>query len=177
MSFLSSEGHMLFGRTAEEKPEAKATLSVYTLKYEETIAFIKSHEGFRSTPYYCISGSRTIGYGLLTKYLDERFKDTITVKQADSIVRERIDRGIIRAMKTYPSLLPYQYLAISHLFFCKGEGAVHKHAIHNQLKNGHMDYNTLIFFSPYEETREYYRKIRRFEWELWNFGKDEKVKS
>lgn len=141
----------------------------YQIQKESVIEFIKEHEGFRSRPYYCIGGSRTIGHGLVTKYIDKQFRDGITEQQSDSIIRVKIDRYILRAKKKYPGLNPYQYLTISHLFYCKGEGGIRNHPIHYQIKNGYINKNTLLYYSKYEETRAHYRKTRRFEWKLWNF--------
>lgn len=166
MSFFS-EGHFIADKSTTT--EIVKPVDYYHAEYEKLIKFIKQHEGFVSTPYYCIGGCRTIGHGLRTKYIGKEFRNSITLKQSDSIIRWKIDWGIKKAKKTYPGFNKYQYLVISHLFFCKGVGSIRNHAIHRQLKKGYLNKNSLLFYSNYEKKRKHYRKTRRYEWKLWNF--------
>ena len=49
----------------ENKP-ARTNTQTNHLRYQTVVSFIKQCEGFRSKPYYCKAGARTIGYGSRT---------------------------------------------------------------------------------------------------------------
>jgi len=172
MSFFS-RGEIIKAQKAYslDKREFIAPESNYKIEYEKLIAFIKVHEGFVDTAYYCAGGCRTIGHGLVTRFIGKNFRNDITLEQSDSIVRYKIDKGIKRAKKRYPGFDEYQYLVISHLFFCKGAGRIYRHALNRELKRGYINKYTLLHFSRHEVAKPHYRKTRNYEWKLWNYKK------
>jgi GH24 family phage-related lysozyme (muramidase) len=145
----------------------------YQNKYAETVDFIKKHEGFRSTQYKDMNGFKTIGYGFLVRYIPKRFSDSISAKQADSILNQKMTHNISLAKKEYPGLDKYQILAVAHLIYCKGFGKLKKHPLDFQIKNGSVDKNTWVYFSKYEKSTgrsgTVFRKNRLFEYELFNY--------
>lgn len=138
-------------------------------KFNELVEFIKKKEGWRSTPYICLGGYRTIGYGFVTKYITKGFRDTITQEQGDSIIRTKLTHNIARIKQNYPLLNRYQQLSISSLMYAKGLGRIQKHPIHNELKKGFASYNNYVYFSRWEVERAHYRKARTYEYNLFNF--------
>lgn len=140
---------------------------LYDQKYLETLEFIKEHEGFRDSVYEDINGYKTIGYGFRTTYLHSNY-DTITIKEADSILNQKMLSNIDIARKEYPDLNKFQILAIAHLIYAKGLSTLKNHSLHKEIKNNNVNKDTWVYFSRYEKNSKRYRYNREFEYELFN---------
>lgn len=151
--------------------ELKYKEKLYKQKFNETIEFIKLHEGFRNSTYYCEGGEKTIGYGFVTKYLDKSLRDTITIEQADSVVISKLKYFVKRSKKQYSHLNEFQHLAVAHLFYSKGEGSVINHSINDQLKYGYIRLDTILYFGKYEKSEKsyskHYKRSRKYEYDLF----------
>jgi GH24 family phage-related lysozyme (muramidase) len=122
--------------------------------YDTVINFIKKKEGFRSKPYCCPAGYKTIGYGHLMKE-NENFIEVNKV-QADSLLKSDFNKRKDIVSKHLPNLKEKEHLAISHFIFCLGTGKLNyiKKNFRNKLKlisflKSHCKYkqDTILVFS------------------------------
>ena len=146
--------------------EAKKVLD-WGYHFNNTVAFIKKHEGWSNTPYLDICGYETIGYGFITKYVKLKYRKRISKRDAHYIVIEKLQANLRYARKTYPRLNYMQSLAVAHLAYGKGFGKIKKHALHEQLLKGIVNRDTWLYFSSYERTRANYRRSREYELNLF----------
>lgn len=100
--------------------------------YEVCIADLKKQEAFVSTPYICLGGNKTIGYGHCF-LVGETFKK-ITEKQADSILRCDFNKAIRLAQVEFSERSDSQLLAISHFIFSLGIGTFQRSDIYPLIK-------------------------------------------
>lgn len=135
--------------------------------FNETIDFIKQHEGWRSTPYSDINGFKTIGYGFITKYLPKQYRNYITKEEAHQIIVNKLRYNIQYAEKLYPKLTKEQLLAVAHLAYCKGFGTIINHNLHVQLKENSVEDSTWINFGKYEKLYPKYKLNRIYELKLF----------
>ncbi|MBR4267864.1 MAG: lysozyme [Bacteroidales bacterium] len=88
--------------------------------YEETIEFIKKHEGFAGgKPYYCVAGYLTIGYGHVIAP-HEKFGKGITREQAEKLLRKDFNKCVNRALQVTSNLPDNRLLAVAHFIYAKG---------------------------------------------------------
>ena len=119
--------------------------------FNETINFIKSHEGWRSTPYLDTKGYRTIGFGFITRYLPKRYRNYITKEEAHQVIIDKLKANMKYADILYDNLTRKQCLAVAHLAYAKGFGTILKHELHKQLKEMKVIDDTWINFGKYEK--------------------------
>lgn len=104
----------------------------YTELYNETIEYIKEHEGFSDTVYICPALKKTIGWGhLLTK--KDSLLNKISKTQADELLKKDFNKAI-NFVKSKTNLEGSKLLAMSHFVFCLGSGNFMK-GPYKQLKN------------------------------------------
>lgn len=85
----------------------------------DEIDSLKVYEGFRATTYD-IGYERTIGYGCLNKYWWQA--DTISVEQADSLLRHVYKVFEKNALKHHPKASKAEIALITHMYFWLGPG-------------------------------------------------------
>lgn len=136
------------------------------------VEFIKEKEGFRSKPYYCCGGVRTIGYGFTDKSILNRFP-SMTQEQAESILINEVlpqYRNKVRSIVSVP-LTERQELALTS--FCMNLGATNLQRLVNgsqRLNGGNYDSIRNIlpkYRKAGGEVREGLVKRRAFEVELF----------
>jgi len=132
------------------------------------IKFIKSHEGFRATPYIDISGNKTIGYGFITKYLRVNERNLLDSTTAHNIIVRKLVNNIAYAKEKYPKLDYNKLVAVAHLAYCKGFGRIEKHPLHQMLLKDSINENVWIYFSKHELKNKKYADNRRFEVKLFS---------
>ena len=141
--------------------------------YVNVLNFIKKHEGFVDSIYFCPGGHRTIGYGhLITK------NDTFTNNsKIDTIIANKLlinDYNTALKLTTIyaPQLSGNKRLAIAHFIFAKGIGiylnSELKYYIDNQLP---ID-SILLTYCYYTKNNErifseYSLNIRKWELEMF----------
>ena len=81
--------------------------------------FIAREEGFRSTPYTCPGGQRTIGYGCAEPSVVA--KGTITREEARSVLRSRVEEEIKWIRTRIPHLNENQLIAVCSLRYNIGK--------------------------------------------------------
>jgi lysozyme len=143
------------------------------------VTYIKDHEGFVNTMYYCPSNRKTIGYGHLIlpneKWL---LKSKITTEQADSILYKDI---LMR--KAVIDRINYQYnlelnsnqkASLVHFIYSLGEGTLYKSSIMTKLKSkkklNRSDFTQYSYYRKNGKLRHsnYMKKIREWEWRIYN---------
>lgn len=134
--------------------------SAYYEKYEETVDFIKKHEGFESCEYV-IEGVRTIGYGHTIKK-GEKFT-CLTQKEAEDLLRKDFNLAI-NSIDRYLKLEGTRRLAIGHFVYCRGIGSFVKSKLYTKIKNGEP--LTESDFTTYR-----FKSARLYEWNLWKLNK------
>lgn len=120
----------------EIKVDTIATILIPKQRMETdyVVNFIKAHEGFRAKSYYCTAGYETIGYGHVIKK-GESF-DSLTVMQADSLLRADFAGAKRLVVFYYPELSGNRLLAVSHFVFCKGIGTLLRSGVY---ENGELN--------------------------------------
>ncbi|MBR6279224.1 MAG: lysozyme [Bacteroidales bacterium] len=144
--------------------------------YEETISFIKKHEGFASgKPYYCVAGYLTIGYGHVIKE-NENFGEKISKKQADKLLRKDFNKCLALAQKHTKNLSENKLLAVAHFIYAKGIGSYLKSNLKKKIDmNENPEYEFLKWCNYHTPKgnlvkSKYCLKIR--EWEVKMFNSD-----
>ncbi len=144
--------------------------------YEETINFIKKHEGFRALPYHCAAGVLTVGYGHAIKK-GERFNHSISEFQADSLLRADY-KIALKAVTRNTNLDGSKKLAIAHFIFAVGIGNFNRSSLKKSIIQGKPIDNIILKWSYYNtpggkriKSKVAY-KLR--EWELNMYHKDDK---
>jgi GH24 family phage-related lysozyme (muramidase) len=108
--------------------------TLFTRLYEICISDLKHQEGYISTPYICLGGNKTIGYGHC--FLPNETFKKITIGQADSILRCDFNKAIYLARVEFSYLPDSQLLAISHFIFSLGIGTFQRSGIYPLIKAG-----------------------------------------
>jgi len=135
--------------------------------YEAVILHIKQREGLKKTVYLCPAGQKTIGYGhAITK--KDNLPDTITEKQADSILR--IDFN--QRMALISELEFPKRLAIASFIYNLGFSAYYKGTLRKYVNSG-KDISCIISkYSYYRKNGKYIFskhiwKTRKFELKIY----------
>lgn len=127
--------------------------------YEEAVAKIKEHEGFRSCTYV-LEGVRTIGYGHTIKK-GEHF-GCLTETQADSLLRADFNAAL-KCVDRYTKTKGSRRIALGHFIYCKGVGTFLKSELYSKIKSG-------VTLVEADFTKYRFKKTRLFEWSLWNLN-------
>lgn len=147
--------------------------------YEETIAFIKSHEGFNSGElYHDLAGYPTIGYGHVV-WPGEEFKSPITERQADSLLR-RDFADALRSIERNTDLKDNKKLAMAHFVFSRGIGRFLRSDMKKLIDENKPIDDEIVKWCYYRDRKgrmvksELSLKLRKWELELYNktFRKD-----
>ncbi len=142
--------------------------------YEETINYIKEHEGFsEGNVYTCPSSYNTIGYGHVILPSDTFNSGNISYEIADKLLRDDFDKAV-KAVERETKLEGYKKLAIAHFIFAKGIGNFKKSVLRQLiLENKPID-EELKKWCFYKNSRgvlvrsEYAYRIRLWEIEMYN---------
>lgn len=154
------QNHVMILKLIEEKKQNEL--------YEITIKHIMKVEGFRSEPYICPAGHKTIGFGhVITK------NDTFTSlneKQALKLLKIDFDKMF---QKTNPKLKFNQRLAIAHFTFNTGRYYYEKSLLKKNVDAGLPINNLIIKYRFYKKNGNYIEskhllKSRIFELKLYN---------
>lgn len=142
--------------------------------YEETISFIKYHEGFAGgKAYYCVAGYKTIGYGHVVKP-GEDFPEQISRREADRLLRRDFNRSIQSALKYSPHLTGCRLLAVAHFCFAKGPGNYERSTLRKLINSGQDPSEEFLRWCKYHKPdgrlvkSSYSRKIREWEVQMYN---------
>jgi GH24 family phage-related lysozyme (muramidase) len=149
----------------KELKATKITGSILHLKgientsiYNETISYIKEHEGFRSN-WYSDLGFACIGYGQRKSCYKGSIEAPITREKADEILRISFNEHRDLVKRWFPRLSYRKNLAISHLSYRMGIGAILKNHL---VKGNELDTVSLKQHMPlvdYKfETNLFYNK-------------------
>jgi len=142
--------------------------------YNETIEFIKQHEGFMPKAYYCSAGYLTIGYGHVIKK-GENFSTPLTKAAADKLLKKDFDIAL-KAVKRTTNLSGSKELAMAHFVFSMGIGNFNRSTIKKDIKNNRPIDNSILKWSYY--TNKNGQKVksevayRLREWELKMYNRD-----
>lgn len=179
-SFFDIRGEYFEEKHAEESVERYTVIpcnseTVYSDVFEQTIAFIKKHEGFAGgKAYYCAAGYKTIGYGHVVKS-NEHFKDDrITRQEADRLLRSDLSKCIVLARKHTSGLTEHQLMAVAHFIFAKGIGSYLKSQLKVKIDNGESPDEEFRKWCKYHKpdgtlvTSQYSLNIRKWEIEMFN---------
>jgi len=138
--------------------------------WKDMVIGVKSFEDFRSTPYVCCGGKRTIGYGHIGKAANKRF---ISKKEATELLELELTatKEIVLSTVKVP-LNEHQLAALTSFTFNCGRGALYSLVSQKgRLNDG--NYNSIKQIMPlYRKAGGKVRKglVRRRSWELalWN---------
>ena len=147
----------------------------YSDVFEQTIAFIKKHEGFAGgKAYYCADGYKTIGYGHVVKD-NEHFKDDrITRQEADRLLRSDFSKCLVLARQHSSGLTENQLMAVAHFIFAKGIGRYLKSQLKVKIDNGESPDEEFRKWCKYHKpdgtlvTSQYSLNIRKWEIAMFN---------
>lgn len=141
--------------------------------YNETLEFIKQHEGWNNgKTYYDAGGTKTIGYGHVVME-NERFPEQITQKEAELLLQNDFMKAL-KACDRETRLCGTQRLAIAHFIFAKGVGSFNKSKVKEKLRAGKDISNELLEWATYRGKdgktypSDYSLNIRRWEIEMFN---------
>jgi lysozyme len=100
---------------------------------------IKNFEGLSLSPYYCLGGRKTIGYGHVLRKGEEQYPLNlqITQKQAEELLKQDIEgaRAALRKHCRVPLSARQEAALISFIFNC-GSGAFQASAMRQKLERG-----------------------------------------
>ncbi len=176
VSFVFS-GNILSSQISATK-EIKETylddLKKWDKNYEQTIEYIKEHEGFNGgRPYTCPAGYTTIGHGHVVKE-NEYFPERISRKYANKLVRRDFNKALELVELYSPHIEGNQKLAIAHFVFAKGIGNYLKSKLKVKVDNSESIEEELLEWCYYKKTNgkrvksEYSYKIRLWELKMYN---------
>lgn len=163
----------------KEPLQSKQDIPNYNLCYENTIVYLKSYEGFSSTPYRDVNGVWTIGYGhhMIDDYW--RWKDTIQERAADSLLRKDLNKFIVK-INSIHDINKYKTLALGLFAFNCGLGkyensTLKRLVIANKpidkeiIKWCHYRMDSVMCFDPKLLER------REYELNIYNYGRVDQV--
>ena len=169
-------GNILFStfyNRSTEQAQMSASLTSWQLNYEQTIQYIKEHEGFnKGYAYTCSAGYTTIGHGHIVKK-GEVFLYQITPEQADDLLRKDFNKAIELCEK-YTDLKGTKKLAIAHFIFAKGIGNFLRSNLKKCIEERKPIKNEILKWCVYYKPdgtkvkSEYSYKIRMWELEMYN---------
>lgn len=142
--------------------------------YNETIEYIKKHEGFNNgMQYICAAGQPTIGYGhVILEH--ETFNEPISKKTADSLLRVDFNKAL-KSVERNTNLTGLQKLAIAHFVFSVGTGNFYRSELKKRINNNEPIDNHLLEWAYYTRNGKKFHsrhalKIRQWELKLYNEG-------
>ena len=134
---------------------------------DSIISYIKSHEGYRSIPYKCLGGAKTIGYGHVIQKTDT-FTIPIDEVTAEKILIEDFYNSV-RYATTLTNLKGNKLLAISHFIYAVGVTNFLKSKLPYLIKNNLPIEDELIKWCKVDgKPNAYLLKIRLWELKLYN---------
>jgi GH24 family phage-related lysozyme (muramidase) len=139
-----------------KKLNQKIEVDNYQENYNKTIEFLKFNEGF-SGRMYNDNGFQAIGFGQRLAFYPEKIKDTITIKEAEIILKKSFQNHLKLIHKLYPKFHNNKQLSLAHISYTIGIKAVKKLVINNQL-----DTVRLLKIGK--------KEVREFEIKLYNDG-------
>ena len=126
-----------------EKNVEEVLLKIERQKRYDTIYFyvkkyIKKAEGYRSKPYYCLGGERTIGFGHVISSSDS-LNYPINKNVADSLLDKDLNAAInyvekVTELDKYKN--PFKVLALSSLVYNIGSGNFQNSSLLRKIKTG-----------------------------------------
>lgn len=166
-------------RVVSEFYPVRVPLSVspeYQSLLEETLSFIRYHEGFAGgKAYYCVAGFKTIGYGHVVKP-GESIPDRITRQEADRLLRRDFNKSIKSALEYSPHLTGCRLFAVAHFIFAKGPGNYQRSTLRKIVNNGGDPSEEFLRWCKYHKPdghlvkSSYSRRIREWEVSMYNRG-------
>lgn len=148
-----------------QKVESKEKQN-YTELYDKTIEYIKDHEGFVDTAYYCPALKKTIGYGHLITEKDSTLTK-INKKQAEDLLKKDFDYAV-KYVKSTTNLEGAKLLAMSHFVFCLGSGNFMK-GPYKQIKNGKLP-KIILEFCNYKKDSIIYKNQNLYNQRKWELA-------
>ena len=140
--------------------------------FNETLEFIKKHEGWnKGVAYLDAGGIKTIGYGHVVLATDI-LPDTITQVQADSILVSDFNKAL-RACDRVTNLKGYKRLAISHFIFAKGIGSYLRSELRQKVIEGSDISEEILEWCTYRDRKgrrihsDYSLNIRKWELQMY----------
>lgn len=139
--------------------------------YNKVTNFIKKHEGFVDTPYYCPGGKLTIGYGHVIKAEDNYTK--ITKEEAHKILEGDLNRAISVVLNR-TKLKGKKLLAMAHFVFAKGSGTFDRSGLKDAINTGAAIDSIVMGFCYYRTsdsvivTNDRMKSIRKWELNLYH---------
>ena len=153
--------------------EVTKVTSVDTL-YEECINHIKKYESFSDTIYIDNDGSRTIGYGHHISKL-EKFKNTISEKRADRLLRKDFNKKLKWVKKKY-NLEDNKSYALALFAFNIGETKLNNSTLNKLVLEGKSIDTEIVkwkwfkYRGKYKENKRL-KERRKFELKIFNSKK------
>ena len=98
--------------------------------------FIAAEEGFRATPYTCLGGQTTIGYGCADKAVVA--KGSITKAEAKKVLKAKVKEDLSWLKVRLPKLNNNQMVAVESLMYNIGRARFLRSEAYRCLKDGHL---------------------------------------
>lgn len=98
--------------------------------------FIAAEEGFSATPYICLGGQTTIGYGCADKAVVAKGK--ITKAEAKKVLKAKVTEDLAWLKRLLPKLNNNQLVAVLSLVYNIGRGRFLRSKAYQCLKAGTM---------------------------------------
>ena len=98
--------------------------------------FIAAEEGFRATPYTCLGGQTTIGYGCADKAVVA--KGSITKAEAKKVLKAKVKEDLLWLKVRLPRLNNNQLVAVESLVYNIGRTRFLRSEAYQCLKDGHL---------------------------------------
>ncbi len=162
-------------RNIEEMQQEIRAQHVYDSIYEKTIEFMKKNEGFRSEPYYCMAGVKTVGYGHVIKEKDS-LQFPLSKYSADALLRSDLNKRI-RWVEDDLDMdrleEPAKVIALAHFIFNVGQGNFKNSRLYDRLKN-HGELSDVIMHFVHIKTKNGWVKsknllqMRKYEYSLYH---------
>jgi GH24 family phage-related lysozyme (muramidase) len=113
----------------------------YKTIYDSVINYIKSCEGYSQIPYND-NGYKAIGYGQrLSCFNGGLITDSLSVSDADSILRISFADHLRLSRLCFPKLSKYKVLAVAHMSYCIGIGRIKQLKL---IENGQLNTGKLL---------------------------------
>ena len=140
----------------------------YCKDYEDVIEVLKKYEGF-SRVVYNDRGYACIGHGQRLEFFPNfSIGDTISLQEADYILRLSFNNHIELARHYFPDLNRTQLYAVAHMSYTIGLGTVIEAGYLKKSEQGwYLDQEVLYNYRSVDK-KEQYRAIRVYEYNLFN---------
>ncbi len=143
--------------------------------YEESIAYIKVHEGFNGGKiYFGPAGIKSVGHGHVI-YPKDTFTQAISLKTADLLVREDFNTAL-KSAEEETGFTGYKKIAVAHFIFCFGKGNFRKSRLKKKMLANQAVAKEFEKWCNYRtpsgqvvRSKHLYR-IRKWEIEMYNRG-------